>query len=91
MGDPVKEEMGITYVVDGLGELGRGLELKEVLNPVRAPKAQQASQVACPCTRVGSASGGYGWGMGGRLRVRWCGKLIGGTWAAGMCGGREGF
>ena len=40
MGDPVKEEMGISYVVDGLGELGRGLEEKEVLNPVHVPKAQ---------------------------------------------------
>ena len=40
MGDSVKEEMGIPYVVDGLGELGRGLEEKEVLNPIRASKAQ---------------------------------------------------
>jgi len=26
VGDPVKEEMGIPYMVDGLGELGRGLK-----------------------------------------------------------------
>jgi len=44
VGDPVKEEMGISYVVDGLGELGRGLEEKEVLNPVHVPKAQAGFQ-----------------------------------------------
>ena len=40
MGDPVKEEMGVPYMVDGLDELSRGLVKKEVLNPVHAPKAQ---------------------------------------------------
>ena len=31
VGDPVKEGMGIPYVVDGLSELGRGLEEEEVV------------------------------------------------------------
>jgi len=89
VGDPVKDEVGIPYVVDGLGELGRGLEERVVLNSFHAPNAQAGfpGLVSTHKIELGWPLG-MGGGRGDWLRVRWCGKLIGGTWAAGMCGGR---
>ena len=87
MGDPVKEEMGMIYVVDGLGKLSRGFEGKEVLNFVHAPQAQAGfpGLASAHKSRVGLYLAGTG---GGSVTSEVVQEADCRDLAAGMCGGR---